>query len=246
MVEAVTFDWWYTIANPPPDGAEYQRRAREMRVGGMLGVLEEEGIPVTRERLFEAYDRFTDDIAAIWKRNVDLTGEEQLALILRHAGVRKTANRNLLSKLAEPFERVLFELLPTLNNGISDCLSQIEADGHKIGIISNTGRTWGRYLREIQKKLGIFQFFDVFSFSDEIGVRKPEPAIFRRTLEGLGVPPEAVVHIGDDSMADVGGAAAVGMKTVWYDNPVSPNERGRKADAETSEFSKLPAIIRGL
>ena len=245
-MKAVTFDWWYTIANPPPDGEEYQRHARELRVGGMLQVLEEEGITVTRERLFEAYDRFTEDIARIWERNVDLTGEEQLALILRHAGVRKTANRNLLSKLAEPFRRVLFELPPSLNNGISDCLSQIKSDGYKIGIISNTGRTWGRYLREIQEEFEIFQFFEVFSFSDEMGVRKPESAIFTRTLKGLGVPPEAAVHIGDDPLADVGGAEAVGMKTVWYDNARSPNVRGRKADAETDEFSKLPAIIRGL
>jgi len=246
MLKAVTFDWWYTIANPPPDGEEYQRRAREMRIDGMLEVLEEERIAVTRERLFEAYNRFTEDIATIWKRNVDMTGEEQLALILRHAGVRKTANHRLLAKLAEPFRRVLFELPPSLNNGISECLGQIRFDGYKIGIISNTGRTWGRYLREIQKKFEIFQFFDVFSFSDEMGVRKPESAIFKRTLKSLGVPPEAAVHVGDDLDADVGGAEAVGMKTVWYDNPMSPNIKGRKADAEIDDFSELPAIIRGL
>jgi FMN phosphatase YigB (HAD superfamily) len=50
-------------------------------------------------------------------------------------------------------------------------------------------------------------------------VRKPDPEIFLRACSELGVAPGAALHVGDDLVADVQGAAAVGMKTVqalWF------------------------------
>lgn len=246
MVKIVTFDWWFTIARPPLNDKEYQPWAKRLRVDGMLGILQKAGIEVPRERLSEGYDLFTDHIAKVWDRNADLTGEDQISLILRYAGVKKVADRGLLSKLGEPFRQVLFELPPILNDGIAGCLRQLKSEGYRIGVISNTGRTWGRYLREIQKHFGIFQFFDVLTFSDEMGVRKPESAIFTKTLEKFATSPESAVHIGDDATADVAGAKAVGMKAVWYNNGEWPEMKCDGEDAEIDHFSKLPAIVRRL
>ena len=52
--------------------------------------------------------------------------------------------------------------------------------------------------------------------SEEVGAAKPDPAIFRAALEELGdPPPERVVMVGDNLEADIGGAARLGMTTVW-------------------------------
>lgn len=47
-----------------------------------------------------------------------------------------------------------------------------------------------------------------------MGLRKPDPAIFRRAADELSVIPEACLFVGDDPERDVLGAAAVGMRTV--------------------------------
>ena len=56
--------------------------------------------------------------------------------------------------------------------------------------------------------------------SDEIGVAKPHPEIFEAALRGLGDPPRSqVIMVGDNLVADIGGAANVGLETVWLADP---------------------------
>jgi FMN phosphatase YigB (HAD superfamily) len=67
--------------------------------------------------------------------------------------------------------------------------------------------------------MGIAERVDFAVFSSEIGRRKPDPAIFERALEALGVTPEEALFVGDRLWEDVGGAGAVGMRTVqavWF------------------------------
>jgi HAD superfamily hydrolase (TIGR01509 family) len=47
--------------------------------------------------------------------------------------------------------------------------------------------------------------------SAEVGLPKPDPAVFRRALELLGVRPERALHVGD-SESDETGARAAGMR----------------------------------
>jgi len=50
-----------------------------------------------------------------------------------------------------------------------------------------------------------------------VGVEKPDPAIFHRALEALGVPAERAIHVGDTGWADVAGARAAGVRPVHLD-----------------------------
>lgn len=51
--------------------------------------------------------------------------------------------------------------------------------------------------------------------SGEVGVSKPEPEIFRRALDALGVAAEDAVFVGDDPRRDIVGAGRVGLRTCW-------------------------------
>jgi putative hydrolase of the HAD superfamily len=65
----------------------------------------------------------------------------------------------------------------------------------------------------------IAERLDVALFSSEVGRRKPDPAIFERALEELGVVPERALFVGDTLATDVAGAQAVGMRAcqaVWF------------------------------
>jgi len=246
MLEAVTFDWWFTITNMPVQSDEFARWAKDYRLKGMGDILREAGMDISPEKLSDAYEMLSGHLKDVWDRNMDLSGEEQIALFLQYAGAGRMADGGLIARLGVPFSNAVLDRPPALNPGVVDCLSTLKRDGYKIGVISNTGRTWGRALIGLQKKYGIQDFFDVLSFSDEIGVRKPHPAIFKKTLEGLKLPAEKVLHVGDNVLDDVSGARGVGMRAVWYNTGIWPGAKTDQADAEIHHFSELPAIVRRL
>jgi len=104
--------------------------------------------------------------------------------------------------------------------GAAEAVRTLAGRGVRLGVISNTGRTPGVVLRRFLERHGLLRHFEVVTFSDELGLRKPEAEIFRRTLAKLGpelgLEPHEVAHIGDNPQADVEGARAVGMRTVHY------------------------------
>jgi putative hydrolase of the HAD superfamily len=61
--------------------------------------------------------------------------------------------------------------------------------------------------------------FDVEVFSSEVGLRKPDPAIYRYAIDRLGVPAEATLYCGDGSYRELTGADAVGMVAVEIRSP---------------------------
>jgi putative hydrolase of the HAD superfamily len=69
-------------------------------------------------------------------------------------------------------------------------------------------------LRLVLERLGLAPYLRALSFSDEVGLRKPHPEIFRRTLTSLGVAAAEAAHIGDDARTDVAGARAFGMRAI--------------------------------
>lgn len=120
-----------------------------------------------------------------------------------------------------------------------DTLSSLKTQGYLLGIITN-GR--GTFQTRTIQGLGIGNYFEVILISEIEGVRKPEPEIFYRALQKLGVTPEQSVFVGDHPTTDVLGAKSIGMKAVWFcdgywTKPVD-------ADAMIEDLSMLPLIIQ--
>lgn len=64
-------------------------------------------------------------------------------------------------------------------------------------------------------QIGIGHFFTATVTARDVGVGKPDARIFQAGARAAGVPPQAVLHVGDDAALDVVGALAAGMQTVW-------------------------------
>ncbi|MEM2057998.1 MAG: HAD family hydrolase, partial [Thermoproteota archaeon] len=82
----------------------------------------------------------------------------------------------------------------------------------RLGVISNGPSDIQRY------KLKLFDLereFDPIVISGEVGVAKPDPAIFRRALELARVSPPEALYVGDSPVYDIVGAKGVGMQMVW-------------------------------
>jgi putative hydrolase of the HAD superfamily len=104
-------------------------------------------------------------------------------------------------------------------------LDSLRGRGLKTGIVANAWPEPGRLLRRDAEELGVAARMDVMVFSTDIGVRKPDPAIFLRALEQLGVDPIDALYVGDRLDVDVQGAANVGMTTVqalWFNADDTP------------------------
>lgn len=63
--------------------------------------------------------------------------------------------------------------------------------------------------------IGIADRFRVVVAAREAGHAKPDAPIFHATCARLGLSPRDVLHVGDDPVLDVYGAARVGMRTCW-------------------------------
>ncbi|HBR01450.1 MAG TPA: HAD family hydrolase, partial [Ruminiclostridium sp.] len=73
-------------------------------------------------------------------------------------------------------------------------------------------------LPEIAESLGLMELVEICITSAKVGFEKPNPQIFRYALELTGHP-EELWMVGDNIVADVGGAEAVGMKAILVRKP---------------------------
>ena len=62
---------------------------------------------------------------------------------------------------------------------------------------------------------GLQPLFTHILISEEVGINKPQPEIFRIALERNGVRPEEAVMVGDSYNSDIAGAKAAGIDQIW-------------------------------
>jgi putative hydrolase of the HAD superfamily len=69
------------------------------------------------------------------------------------------------------------------------------------------------------RALPLAPLVDVAIFSTEVGLRKPDPAIYLAATNGLGVAPGRCLYCGDGAYGELSGAAAVGMAPFLIRDP---------------------------
>jgi 5'-nucleotidase len=94
--------------------------------------------------------------------------------------------------------------------GAASVIEQLGKEFH-LGLIANQGTECRAHLAA----LGWLDRFEVIAFSEEQGVYKPDPELFRRALRLAGVAPEHALMVGDRLDNDIAPAAALGMATAW-------------------------------
>jgi len=99
-----------------------------------------------------------------------------------------------------------------LFEGVKDVLQYL-SEKYLLHIITNG-------FEEVQhlklKNSGISPFFKTVTTSEEVGLKKPNPVIFEKALEKAVTVPKVSLMVGDTFEADILGAEAVGMETLFY------------------------------
>ena len=83
---------------------------------------------------------------------------------------------------------------------------------YQLGLLSNA---WVNARLLLDERFDFIDAFDVSVFSSEVGMRKPDPAIFKVILEKMGVGVENAVFI-DDMPTNVEGAKSTGLQAIRY------------------------------
>lgn len=93
------------------------------------------------------------------------------------------------------------------------------------------------------EQLGLAPLFEFALSAADVGAAKPEPQMFLEAARQVGTAPWRLVHVGDDPVRDVAGAAAVGLSTIWVNRPADDWPGGRRPDAEVRSLSELPGVL---
>jgi HAD superfamily hydrolase (TIGR01549 family) len=88
----------------------------------------------------------------------------------------------------------------------------------RLGLVSNF---YGN-LETVCDNTAIQPFFGVIVDSVHAGLTKPDPRIFMRALDELGVPPADATFVGDSAARDMAGARALGMRHIWLTGDPAP------------------------
>lgn len=117
------------------------------------------------------------------------------------------------------------DLLP----GVEEAIRQL-ADSYQIGVVANQLKEVIPALDEV----GLGKYFRIHAVSEVVGIRKPDPALYRWALEHAGCEAHEAVMVGDRADNDIAPAKEVGMWTVLFRIP-----HQAKGYTPRNEYEKL-------
>lgn len=229
MFEAVVFDLFGTLV------PEFSRSDFYDAVRRMAGILGADAVRFEEEWNATALERQTGRFATV---------EENVRSICSKLGVDPSdgaADSALDVRLG--MYRTWFH--PRV--GALETLAELRARDYPIGLISMCAPDAPAMWRASP----LAPFVDVEVFSSEVGLRKPDAAIYRYAADGLGVDPTACLYCGDGAYGELAGAQAVGMTAYLIADPsVDPEEsltpeREDWDGAVVSDLRELLSVLPG-
>lgn len=136
---------------------------------------------------------------------------ESLELILKWAGVEKSEAEKayLLTKKNQWYLGLIEQLSPDhLLSGSLDLLEKLQKKGIKIALGSASKNALG-----ILEKTGIITYFDALIDGNVVQLSKPNPEVFLKGAEALGMEPACCLVL-EDAQAGIDAARAAGMQVI--------------------------------
>ncbi|GAA4498970.1 hypothetical protein GCM10023172_16890 [Hymenobacter ginsengisoli] len=168
-----------------------------------------QGVPV--ETLYQHYSELLEEVhPLVMTGRISYLEARQQRFARLLAPYEPTPTAAEVAQLAEQH----YGHYQQLRRPVPGALALLQAlkPAYKIGIITNN-RTAEQ--QEKLRHLGMSHLVDALITSEDVGVLKPDPAIYVQALQRLGATPAETVMVGDNWQADVVGALAAGIRPVW-------------------------------
>src|ERR1700757_3110692 len=184
-------------------------------------------------RLAAFFNLRVDQLPALWERNRgpydrgDLTSEVYWSAFAKDAGVE------LAPEQLEEIHKLDIEMWSNINSSMVEWANQLRSSGMKVGLLSNMHPEMVVHCRQ---HFSWLKDFDFVTFSGEVRLIKPDPAIYQRTLRGLGVTASEALFL-DDREVNVRAAHALGINALRFESI----EQLRR-ELESAGFPILPKI----
>jgi putative hydrolase of the HAD superfamily len=232
LLDAVLFDIDDTLYST----TAFAREARRNAVAAMIA----HGLDLPEEEAFRELSEVVSEFSSNYDAHLDR--------LLDRVGPARWGGRNpavLIAAGVVAYHRTKEQALRPLPDAVA-LLRSLHRAKVRAGVLST-----GLRVKQAEKlvRLGVLPWLDpsaVF-FSDQMGVSKPNPKIFVKACEAIGLEPSRVLYVGDRPETDVAPARSVGLRTVHYrgahgrysDAPANP-----PADHEVSLLTDLRPILQ--
>jgi putative hydrolase of the HAD superfamily len=98
--------------------------------------------------------------------------------------------------------------------GALEALAALLGRGHRLALLTNG---CSEFQRRKLRRWALEPLFELILIEGELGFGKPDRRVFERALAHFGALPRDACMIGDNLEADIAGASAAGIATVWHD-----------------------------
>ena len=231
MIQAVTFDVTHTLIHAPHLGEIYAEVLRRHRVDvdppaarRLVGEVWQE-LACSADPGLDRFAAHPEGERGWWRRFLERMCEHLEAPV---------PSRFAAAELFHRFgTAAAWEVYPE----VPEVLASLASQGVRLGVVSN----WDHRLPAVLEELGLAQFLGTITYSQKIGLEKPDPRIFLQALAELEVEPAAALHVGDGQLEDVEGAVAAGMSALLL---VRPGAAGAgTAGGDLRDLSSLPERV---
>lgn len=151
--------------------------------------------------------------------------EKNLSSPVESVVIKEAAHKLFAVKMGEPI----------LRNGVKEYLIEAKELGLKIGLASSSSREW---VEGYLKKLNIFSYFDVIRTRDDVSRVKPDPELYVKAVEALGVAMSEAFAL-EDSLNGLKAARAAGIQCVVVPNSVTAHLNFTDYSLKISSMSDL-------
>jgi putative hydrolase of the HAD superfamily len=174
-----------------------------------------------------------------WRASYRASQTGPLAEVYRGLGVPDEHVEDHVDAWHEMGRRVL-----RLPHGVREAIGELRRRGVKLGLIT----VCSEEVPLAWPESDLAGLFDVETFSTECGLVKPEPEIYLRTADALGVEASQCFFVGDGANDELAGAERVGMTPVLFlpagREPLWPQVRGWRGLRVTS-IADVLALVPG-
>jgi HAD superfamily hydrolase (TIGR01549 family) len=168
-----------------------------------------QGVPV--ETLYQHYSELLEEVhPLVMTGRISYLEARQQRFARLLAPYEPTPTAAEVTQLAEQHYGHYQQLRRPMAGALA--LLQALKPAYKIGIVTNN-RTAEQ--QEKLRHLGMSHLVDALITSEDVGVLKPDPAIYAQALQRLGAGAAETVMVGDNWQADVVGALTVDIRPVW-------------------------------
>ncbi len=240
MIQAILFDMGGTLIEFNPDQLPWLEweRAGVRAVGAFLGQRHTFSLDLFARTVMDALPQRWQQ-AAQGRRN--LTLQDLLDEACQVCGIAPSADEmeQAIAHYIAPLDRRVYAYPDA-----GETLRSLRRMGIVLALVSNT--MWpGQYHQSELQRFGLLPHLDYLIFSGDVGLWKPQTAIYELALARLNVSAGEALFVGDMPEHDLVGAHAVGMRTVFKRSPAFALN-GFKPDVEIGSLHELIAVVNRL